>query len=107
MRLYHEAQKWYIRLLLLMPDHLHLLVGISGDTALSKIIRDFKRGIARREKIEWQRNFFDHRIRRDESETEKEAYIRNNPVRAGLAADAESWPYVIDIHDLEPVGAGD
>jgi REP element-mobilizing transposase RayT len=35
-RRYHDSQKWYLKILLLMPDHLHMLVGISGDADPSK-----------------------------------------------------------------------
>src|ERR1700704_5651186 len=72
-------------------DHLHMLIGIPGDAQLSKLIRDFKRITARITKIEWQRNFFDHRLRHDESEDEKAAYIRENPMRAGLITANEKW----------------
>jgi REP element-mobilizing transposase RayT len=65
---------------ILMPDHLHMVVGIPGDSSLSKLVRDFKRIAARKVGIEWQRNFFDHRLRHDESETEKYDYILQNPV---------------------------
>jgi hypothetical protein len=50
--------------------------------------------------IAWQRNFFDHRLRHDESLDEKVAYIRENPVRAGLIAEGEEWPYAMDASDL-------
>ena len=66
-----------------MPDHLHLLIGIDGNTPLSDIVRDFKRIMARTTSIKWQRNYFDHRVRKDESLAEKVDYILNNPVRAG------------------------
>jgi putative transposase len=59
-RRYHASQRWYVKLLLLMPDHMHMLIGIPGDARLSSIIRDFKRVTARLAKINWQRNFFDH-----------------------------------------------
>jgi putative transposase len=101
-RRYHKSQQWYLKLLLLMPDHLHMLIGIPGDAQLSKLIRDFKRMTARITKIEWQRNFFDHRLRQDESEDEKAAYIRENPVRAGLIGANQKWRYAIDAKDLEP-----
>jgi hypothetical protein len=54
--------------LLLMPDHLHMLIGVPGDAQLSNLIRDFKRITTRIANISWQRNFFDHRLRHDESE---------------------------------------
>jgi len=50
--------------------------------------------VARKGKIEWQRSFFDHRLRHDESETEKFDYIYQNPIRAGLVQAADKWPYV-------------
>jgi REP element-mobilizing transposase RayT len=93
-RRYDAAQKWYLKVLLLMPDHLHMLVGIPGDANLSNLVRDFKRIAAKVAGIQWQRNSFDHRLRHDESEAEKFEYIRQNPVRAGLAAVAHEWPYV-------------
>jgi REP element-mobilizing transposase RayT len=34
-RCYHDTQKWYLKILLLMPDHLHMLVGIPGDANAS------------------------------------------------------------------------
>jgi putative transposase len=88
-----------------MPDHLHLLIGIEGEDSLSKIIRDFKRATARFAHVRWQRNFFDHRIRRDESLLEKEDYIRDNPIRASLIAAGEKWRYILALEDLE--GRGD
>ena len=100
-RRYHTAQRWHLKLLLLMPDHLHMLIGVPGDAELSKLIRDFKRIVTRLAKIDWQRNFFDHRLRHDESETEKFAYIRQNPVRAGLIGPDEKWRYALDANDLE------
>ena len=42
-RRYHNAQKWHMKVLLLMPDHLHMLVGIPGYANLSSLVRDFKR----------------------------------------------------------------
>ena len=41
----------------------------------------------------WQPEFFDHILRSDESRAEKWAYVRANPVRAGLVTRAEDWPY--------------
>ena len=99
-RRYHATRRWYLTLLLLMPDHLHMLVGIEGEDSLSKIIRDFKRATARFAGVTWQRNFFDHRIRQDESLQQKEDYIRENPVRAGLIAPGEKWRFVLALEDL-------
>ena len=93
-RRYHDSARWYVKLLLLMPDHLHMLIGFPGDAKLSGIVRDVKRITSRMAKIKWQRGFFDHRLRHDESETEKFQYIRQNPVRAGLIGTEDEWPFV-------------
>ena len=85
-RCYHDTQKWYLKILLLMPDHLHTLVGIPGDANLSNLVRDFKRITAKIARIHWQRNFCDHPLRHDESEAEKFEYIRRNSVAAFLVA---------------------
>jgi putative transposase len=100
-RRYRAAQKWYLKLLLLMPDHLHMLVGVPRDAQLSNLIRDFKRITTRVANITWQRNFFDHRLRHDESENDKVAYIRANPVRAGIIGWNDHWPFVINSDDLD------
>jgi putative transposase len=100
-RRYHASQRWYLKLLLMMPDHLHMLVGVPGNAQLSNLIRDFKRITTRIANVAWQRNFFDHRLRHDESESEKVAYIRANPIRAGLIGPKGHWPFAINSNDLE------
>ena len=37
----------------------------------------------------WQKGFFDHVIRSEESYEQKWVYVRDNPVRAGLVRSAE------------------
>ena len=44
--------------------------------------------------ISWQRDFFEHRLRKDESFRQKADYILLNPVRAGLTRNPNDWPYV-------------
>ena len=84
---------WWIHLFLLMPDHLHGLISFSRETPMQSSIQNWKRFLARHIGIAWQRDFFDHRLRNDESLTEKWNYIRENPVRKGLAAKPDDWPY--------------
>jgi putative transposase len=92
-RIYREQQRWYLKLLMLMPDHAHALFNVSRDVSLSALIRDYKRATARISGIRWQRNFFDHRLGHNESATQKYDYIRQNPVRAGLIRQESDWPY--------------
>jgi putative transposase len=81
------------RLALAMPDHLHGLFGFPGSKPMSKVISAFKSWLAKQCGIQWQRDFFDHRLRNLESAAEKANDIRMNPVRAGLVANPQDWPY--------------
>jgi len=49
--------------------------------------------------IGWQLDFFEHRLRREESLREKADYILANPVRAGLVARSEDWPFIYFGHE--------
>ncbi|MCC6415789.1 MAG: transposase [Opitutaceae bacterium] len=90
----HKANKWYVHLLLLMPDHLHALVSFPRVESMRKVVYGFKEMTAKRSSVTWQRDFFEHRLRSDESFDEKAHYIRMNPVRKGLAEAPEKWPWV-------------
>lgn len=93
--LFFHERRWFVHLFLLMPDHLHALIGFPPDEKIQDVVRAWKKYQATRHGIVWQRDFFDHRLRRDESVDEKARYIRMNPVRAGLARVPEEWPYVL------------
>ena len=85
---------WHTHLLLLMPDHLHMLVSFPLDEEMKRVISNFKEMTAKRPRVLWQRDYFDHRLRSDESFDEKAHYIRANPVRKGLVLREEEWRYV-------------
>jgi len=85
---------WWPRLILLMPDHLHGLIVFNPEKTMERIVRNWKRYAAANFHIVWQRDFFDHRIRNEESLEEKWQYILHNPVRAGLVSSPEEWPFV-------------
>src|SRR5437870_13296758 len=81
-RIYHECGRWNLNLLLLMPDHLHGLIDVDGCESLSQLVRDYKRITAKMARVQWQRHFFDHRLRHDESLAEQSAYICHTPMCA-------------------------
>ncbi len=85
---------WWARLFLLMPDHIHALLSFPPDVTFTEIMRDWKKWASRQSGVEWQRDWFDHRLRAEESLREKADYILNNPVRAGLVDEAKNWPWV-------------
>jgi putative transposase len=94
---YYEKHFWSIPILLLMPDHLHMLAKFSPEVGMKKLVRNWKRYLASENEIVWQRDFFDHRLRSDESLSDKAAYILQNPVRAGLVNQSEDWPYQLQL----------
>ncbi len=85
---------WWARLFLLMPDHVHALLSFPPDKRFAEIIRDWKKWTSRQSGVEWQHDWFDHRLRAEEGLREKTDYILNNPLRAGLTDKAENWPWV-------------
>jgi putative transposase len=89
----HEQLRWHGLLFLVMPDHVHLLIRENPERPIAKEIRDWKKFVARTQGIPWQRDFFEHRLRSNESRSEKFAYILNNPVRAGLVNSTDEWPF--------------
>jgi putative transposase len=60
---------------------------------LAKTVGMWKRWFSKTHKVAWQPNFFEHRLRRNESAAQKGQYIYDNPARAGLIARAEDWPW--------------
>ena len=78
-----------------MPDHVHALLSFPPSTKpLALVIRKWKEWTAKTIGIQWQRDFFEHRLRAEESRREKADYILENPVRAGLVLHPGDWAFV-------------
>jgi REP element-mobilizing transposase RayT len=106
--LFYHASRWWIHLWLVMPDHVHALMSFPHRESMVKTVGDWKRYVSRKTGVEWQKGFFDHRLRREESFEEKARYIRMNPVRAGLVQSPQEWPYILafDGRDGAPIPCG-
>jgi len=90
-----EGFLWWPHVFLLMPDHLHTLISFPPSGKPFKVvIRKWKEWTAKELGIIWQRDFFEHRLRNDESRSEKAEYILQNPVRKQLVKLTEDWPFV-------------
>jgi REP element-mobilizing transposase RayT len=79
-----------------MPDHVHAVMAYPQDRAMGRTVGDWKRYHEHTLGIVWQDNFFDHRLRSDDEFIEKCSYIRMNPVRKGLCARPEEWPWIVE-----------
>ncbi|HKP93313.1 MAG TPA: transposase [Chthoniobacterales bacterium] len=90
----NERQVWYVHLAMIMPDHVHLLVTFGApDARIQTVVSKWKEWTAKSLGVQWQRDFFEHRLRKEESSRRKADYILENPVRAGLVSRFEHWPY--------------
>ena len=90
----HARGDWFPHLILVMPDHIHGLFSFPPEADMRSVFGAWKRFTAHELGLSWQRDFFDHRLRQDDSYEEKATYIRRNPVRAGLIGSPEEWPFV-------------
>jgi hypothetical protein len=68
---YARRQIWWPTLFLIMPDHIHALLSFNMGRKMSRVIGDWKKWHHVQHAVKWQENFFDHRLRRDESLEEK------------------------------------
>ena len=87
----------------IMPDHIHVFVRVI-DFPISQWIRLLKRTLSAaisENPPHWQEGFFDHVVRQSESYGQKWEYVLANPVRAGLVANSEDWPWQGEIIPLE------
>ena len=90
---YHEIGRWHLHLIVIMPDHLHLLSSFPVAPGLRKTVALWKSFTAKQSGFRWQTDFFEHRLRAEESFDEKAHYLRMNPVRAGLCKNWQDWPH--------------
>ncbi len=102
--------------MVILPDHIHAVWTLPpGDADFSRRWQKIKgrfthasglRGLQSRSMAEkreaglWQRRFWEHRIRDPDEERRAIAYCLSDPVRHGLVAAAEEWPFSTLHRDL-------
>lgn len=81
----------------LMPEHVHLLLGEPRQSKLEDIFRALKTQTSKRLKGErsqfWQRRYYDFNVLTQAKLVEKLRYIHRNPVERGLVQKPEDWPW--------------
>jgi putative transposase len=121
LRIFSRLDEWTTLAAIAMPDHLHALVApLDRDASVAAFSKWFKRwfddeycrafvsdavpkkgdcrasvpdAVPADQTWKWQEGCFDRLLRSDESLSDKWEYLRQNPVRAGLVANPEDWPF--------------
>lgn len=82
----------------IMPNHVHVLCRLAGSSSLGDVIRSWKgtsaveiNRLLNRSGHLWMADYFDRYIRDLDHFHDCRAYIRNNPVKAGLCDQPENW----------------
>ena len=100
--LLNEAQRmttdgcWTLRCLTVMPDHAHLFFTLGERLMLSQSVARLKtktQSFVRPFGTDWQNNFYDHKVRPNDSIERVMRYIYLNPYHAGLIQPIDRWPY--------------
>jgi putative transposase len=94
------AGRFTIHDFVVMPNHVHILLTIPGDLTIERALQVIKGGFSFRAKRElrfareiWQKGFSDVGVRDRANFLEHRRYIEQNPVKDGLAATPNEYPY--------------
>jgi len=104
-----DSSHWLVGRYVILPDHVHLFCSpvVGCGIPLERWVAFWKNSVARKWKAAhentgplWQKQFWDRRLRADESYNQKWDYVRNNPVRHGHCQRTEDWPHQGEILEL-------
>ncbi len=112
---YRGQGKFLLHAFVIMPDHFHALVTPAPDVSLEKAMQYIKGGFSFRLKSKldvWMRSFNESQISTEEKFMSCVRYIVENPVRRGLVATPEAYPFssaareMLDLMPLHLRGEG-
>lgn len=98
--LHFDGERYRLLEWCIMPNHVHVIIQPAEGHLLDRIVKSWKTFTAR--KIHestgdtgplWQRDYHDRYIRDLDHLASARAYVRHNPVKAGLCASPEEWPW--------------
>jgi putative transposase len=97
---YQRQGKYRLHEFVIMPNHFHLLITPLPSVTIEKAVQFIKGGFSYRAKKElsfngeiWQTSFYDRRVRDGNEYARFRQYIHMNPVRRGLVAMPEEFPF--------------
>jgi putative transposase len=93
-------QRFQLHEYVVMRNHIHLLLTPAAEHAVEKCMQFIKGGFSFRAKKElgfqgdvWHPSFMQHRVEDARDYSGHVVYIHENPVRAGMVARAEDYPF--------------
>jgi putative transposase len=95
-----EQQCFAVLAYCFMPDHLHLLVEGTSDSADLRIFIKLAKQLSGRAHVNvhgellWQEGYHDRVLRASDEARDVARYILHNPVRAGLVARPRDYPFL-------------
>ena len=93
---YRGQGRFLLHAFVIMPDHFHALITPASDVSLEKAMQFIKGGFSFRPKRKqdvWMRSFNESQISTDEKFKDCVLYIEENPVRRGLVAKPDAYPF--------------
>jgi REP element-mobilizing transposase RayT len=103
-QVWQEATAWLMGRYVIMPDHIHFFAAAT-DSPVPYVnwVKYRKSQFTKRHKIaqhQWLADHWDVRMRNASRYEEKWLYVEQNPVRHGLVARPEDWPYRGEIYEF-------
>ena len=98
--LFFDKDRYRLLAWCLMPNHVHVVIEIPGQSSLGNIVKSWKSFTARRINPRlgrtgafWHADYFDRYMRNEEDLERTIGYVEQNPVKAGLAIEPNDWPW--------------
>ena len=100
-RWHQERQHAHLLSFVVMPDHVHWTLVLGEERTLGQVMKGFASVTSRQiiracdlsPSVVWQGEYHEHRLRSEERCWETVEYDHENPVRRGLCAKAQDWPW--------------
>jgi len=97
-----QVRRWYgffVVGYVVMPEHVHLLLSEPEPGSLALAIQMLKQMVAHKLRATtpagrfWQARYYDFNVWSERKRLEKLRYMHDHPVKRGLVADPQDWPW--------------
>ncbi len=98
--LHADGERYRIVAWCVMPNHVHVVFEQTRGALLASVVQAWKSTSAHRINVLltrrgrlWRREYFDRFMRDGDHLAQTVRYVEQNPVKAGLVAEASEWPF--------------